>query len=164
MNVHRYPWTALVSDYFRAVVGMALGAMPLFMISGRPVVSGVFAALFVLFAVFGVRTLLKHRTEVAVDDDSIRINLPRPRAVRWADVSAVRLKYFVPRRRKNTGGWFQLVVDGDGGRVSVDSGVSDFKALARRARETAERNGITLDSDSVANFMALDAPLADMGG
>ena len=52
MTRHRYPTGALASDYARAVVGLALAAAPLLLVSLNPYVAGLFALLAALFLIF----------------------------------------------------------------------------------------------------------------
>jgi len=72
MTRHAYPPSALVGDYLRAAAGFlpaiaVLAIEPVGIVGGT--VLGGFAA---LFAVFGIRTALRHCTSIEVNEAALR--------------------------------------------------------------------------------------------
>ena len=168
---YRYPVASLVPDGLRALVGIAVTAVPL---TALPVVSWfgmVLAAGLVLFAVFGVLTALRACTEVRVDDEGIEVKPGRGR-LRWSRVERVRLRYFAVRRERERKrgeggrrGWMQLVLKGDGRvAVRIDSRLDGFDDVLRRAADAAARLGLDLDPITRANFEAAGLPVAEGAG
>lgn len=52
MTRHRYPPSALLGDYARAALGLALTLLPLLLVAMPPVAAAIFALLALLFALF----------------------------------------------------------------------------------------------------------------
>jgi hypothetical protein len=105
-----------------------------------------------------VRTWLRARTVIEVDDIGLRAHGPRTVHLPWEDLSEIDLRYFSTRRDKN-GGWMQLTV-GDGSkslsrRLSIESSLENFSEVALKAGEAAERKDLSLSETTVDNLRAL---------
>ncbi len=163
MTRHRYPVRVLRGDYVRAGVGVALTAGPLAAVGAGPWVSAVLGGLAAIFAYHGWRTWRRQGTLVEVSDTGISTSGRSRVILPWAEVSRVRLRYYSTRRDR-TGGWMQLILDGPGGRLRIESTIDDFDVIARRAAAAAAANGLVLDDASRANFAALRLDPAGDGG
>ena len=159
MSTHRYPLGAVAGDYGRAGIGLLLTAGPLLLADPTPPVAFVLAAFACLFVVYGVRTVLRHNGAIVVTDEGLRSAGLWGGEVRWNDVRKIQLKYYSTRRDR-ANGWMQLVVAGSDRRLTIDSGIDGFGALARRAAQEAERWGIDLNEDTISNLDALAAEMA----
>lgn len=163
---HRYPVASLVPDGLRALVGLAFTGIPLATIPVASWFGTVLAAGVVLFAAFGLTTVLRAMTEVRIDDEGIESRPGRRGRVRWSRLRSVKLRYFAVRReREREGkagarrGWMQLVLKGEDGVVRIDSRLDGFDDVLRRAASAAA--GLGLDPVTRANFEAVGFPPVD---
>ncbi len=177
MSVHAYPPRALWGDDLRALAGLIpclaiLAGVPLAP-PAMAVVSG-FAA---LFAIFGLRTVQRHRTRLALSGTALRVLGPRGTEIPWAALDAMRLSYYAVRRdsaryavhrdgtrRDNTrsdntrsdgAGWMQLVLRAGRAKLSLDSRIEGFPFVVARAAEAAAARRLALAPTTLANLKAL---------
>lgn len=154
MSVHTYPLYSVLGDYIRAVLGVAVSAVPLIFISSRPLITYIFWGLIVVFSGYGLRTLTRHLTRIEATDEGVVANGPIRKAFAWRELSKLRLKYFSTKRDKSNG-WLQLEMTGNGRRIDVDSSISGFNDMVARATDAATVNGIALDEASIANIASI---------
>lgn len=150
----RYPGRALAADYARGACGLALAAGPLWLLapaSGPAWVLGAAAALFLLYF---ARTVVRHLTQIELDETGIRANGPLGAEIRWQDMRSIRLAYYSTRGDRS-GGWMQLEVRGARGSIRADSGIERFSALAAAVAGEARRRGRALDERTRENLSAL---------
>ncbi len=159
---HIYPASAMVGDYLRAAAGLLpTGAV----IVAEPVgtvaatVLGGFAA---IFAVFGLRTVLRHGTSLEMTDAELRAHGAWRRTIAWAELDRMKLAYYSTRRDRKSG-WMQLELGAGGARVRLDSRIAGFDRLVRRAAAVAAARGIALNEATVANLAALGIDLPEPG-
>lgn len=148
-----YPARRLTGDYLRAASGLLLTAGPAALL---PVGSYGFISLVVgaaLFAALAGQTCLRQCTEVRVDEDGIETR-PLGTHIRWHDLSGVKLSYF-STRRDGRGGWMQLSLRSDGGRIRLDSSLDGFETVAALVARRAEENRVALTPASMSNLKAL---------
>lgn len=172
MSVHAYPARALWGDDLRALAGLVpclaiLAGVPLAL--PAMAVVGAFAA---LFAVFGLRTVQRHRTRLALSETALRVLGPRGTEIPWAALDAMKLSYYAVRRdnsryaarrdgsrhdtpRSEGAGWMQLVLRAGRAKLSLDSRVEGFTALVARAAEAAAARHLALTPATLANLRAL---------
>jgi len=163
MSEHRYPADALVGDYVRAGVGMALTGLPLALTPLNVYVAALLGGLTALFGIFGVLTALRQFRRVELREDGIALVGPFPARLAWAALESVSLRYFATRR-DGAKGWMELRLAGDGGRVMLDSRIEGFDRIARHAAEAAERRHLSLNPITTTNFAALGIRLAPGAG
>ena len=84
----RYPIATLYGDYIRSAVGLVLTAVPLLLLDLAHGVALLLAALGLLFAWFGARTVLRHLSRVELSGNAIALRGPIARRVAWADLDA----------------------------------------------------------------------------
>ncbi len=158
MNVYRYPLNRILADYFLGGSGAVMSGALVALAPTSVFVLILFGGLTGLFLLFTIRTAIRQRLRIAADAEGIRLTGGWVRSLRWDEVEAVTLRYFSTRRSRK-GGWMTLTLRGRGRRVSVDSHLDGFEALARRAGEVASLRHLALDPATHSNFAALDMAL-----
>ena len=155
MSIYRYPPQMLYGDYMRAGGGLLLTLLPLLVLQPSWFVG---TALFLVAAVcayFLFRTIERHRTIIAMDEDGIAVRAMRgPKHMAWKNVDEVKLTYYAVRRNK-ADSWMQLTVSAGSDSLKIDSRLEDFVEIVERAAEAARANNITLNRITVANLKAL---------
>lgn len=154
MKRFRYPANALIGDYLRAGVGLAVTAGPvLFLETAVPVtvVLGSFAA---LFAIFGLRTALRQSTVIEMSDDAIATMGKGGRKLEWREVRQLRLDYYSTRRDRE-GGWMQMKISGPAGDIRIDSALDGFSEAVGEAASRAAACGIGVTAATHGNLRAL---------
>jgi hypothetical protein len=159
---HIYPASAMVGDYLRAAaglvpVGVLFATVPVGEVSGT--VLGAFGA---VFAIFGLRTVLRHGTSVETTDTELRAYGARPRTIPWSELDRMKLAYYSTRRDRKSG-WMQLELGGGGARISLDSRIEGFDQLVRRAAAAAAARGVALSEATAVNLEALAIRLPEAG-
>jgi hypothetical protein len=151
----RYPFAALLPDYARGAVGAALSGGAWALAPTAPAAIVIFGGLTGLFLVFTMRNLWRQRTRVIFNDEALAVGGTSVRAVRWRDLSGLRLRYYSTRRNRQ-GGWMVLQLSGAGTRVAVDSTLDGFARIIERAVLAARDNDLALDEITLANLAALE--------
>lgn len=154
MSTYRYPAAALRADYLRAGIGAALTGGLAILAGGEPVAVALLSACALLFLAFGLRTWRRQRLAIALDDEAISTSGSRCVTLPWRELTAVKLRYYATRRDRS-GGWMQLNLAAGGRRLSVESSLDGFAAIAGRAARAAEVNGVILDPATSSNLLAL---------
>lgn len=157
----RYPRQTLWADYVRASAGVLLCGVPLLVIDVNRWLAFFLAAGFVLFALFLVRTALRHRTRYLLGADTLCADGPAGGIVEWRRIERLKLSYFSTKRDRSDG-WMQLSVGSTGGRtVKIDSSLDGFHDIVERAAHAAGENGLTLSEATRANLKAMGITVAD---
>ena len=154
MTQHLYPPSALVGDYVRGGTGFALMVLPLALLELNVVVAVVFACLALMFALHLLRTVQRQVTVVEAGADGIVARGPLGTAIRWDRLAGMRLKYFSTRRDRQQG-WMTLTLRGEGRKLSLESSLTGFDAIAERSAAVARTNGVELDETTLNNLSAL---------
>jgi len=154
ISKHIYPAGAMIGDYLRAAAGIVptaalFATVPIGLVPG--VILGGFGA---VFAIFGVRTVLRHRTRIEMTDTGLYATGLWPRAVGWRELDQFKLAYYSTRRDRRSG-WMQLELGSGRGRVSVDSRIEGFDILVRRAAKAAAECGVQFSEATAANLDSL---------
>ena len=155
---HIYPLSAMMGDYLRAAAGLVPAALLLTTVplgSAAEAVLGTFAA---IFAIFGLRTLLRHGTSLEMTDSELRAGGPWPSTIRWAELDRLKLAYYSTRRDRKVG-WMQLKLGAAGAHLSLDSRLDGFDRVVRRAAAEAAAREVALSDATVANLEALGVRL-----
>ena len=177
MNVYRYPVKSLLGDYVRAGVGLTVGLGVLISVPPSPAIVAVFGGLIALFGVFGLRTVRRHVTEIAVGDAGIRSQGLGTAVLPWHELEMIKLRYYGTRRQRSRGegeGFMQLTLRGGGASLTFESSVEGFEYIAWRAAKAARDNGVSLDPTSAGNLLDIGidadvdqpppAPQGNLGG
>ena len=156
----RYPQQTLVADYLRAAAGVVLCAAPLVLLDVNRWLAALLLAGFGLFALFLLRTTLRHRTRYVLSADSLRAEGPAGTVVEWNRLDRLKLSYFSTKRDRSDG-WMQLGIGSTGGRlVKVDSSLEGFHDIVARAAEAAEATGVALADATRANLRSMGIVVA----
>lgn len=150
MTRHRYPLSAIVGDYARAALGLALTATPLVLTLPLPV-KAVFGALAALFAAFAAATLARQLGTVLLDASGVAVAGPWRRRIAWASLEHVRLRWYAARRDRRSG-YLHLVLKGGGQRIALDSRIEGFETIAAAAARAAAARGLVLDEATEGNL------------
>ena len=155
---YRYPRRALLRDYLGAVIGLTVFGAPALFVKLSSVMFAITGGLGLLFAVFALRTFIRQRSRILVDERGIRVVGPAPQQLAWKDVESVRLRFYSTWRDR-TSGWMQLAVKGKGTAIRVDQAIDGFQQLARTTFAMTMREGITPDAATIQNAEALKLDL-----
>jgi len=159
---HGYPASAMVGDYLRAAAGLVpVGVL----FATTPVGSAaelVLGGLAAIFGIFGLRTVMRHRTSIEMTDTELRTHGATRRTLPWAELDRMKLAYYSTRRDRKSG-WMQLELGAGGARVSLDSRIAGFDQLVQRAAIMAAARGIELSDATVANLEAIGVRLPEPG-
>jgi hypothetical protein len=153
MSEHRYPARSLLEDYARGAAGLVfLGVALVPMHWGLHLVFGLVAALLLSF---GVRTVLRGRSRIVLDEGGIAIVGPIGKRVAWTALDGLKLRYFSTRRDRKRG-WMELTVRGAGAKLAVESQIDGFEEIVRAAAKAAVARGLTVDPSTEGNLAAMD--------
>ena len=158
MNVFRYPARSLLGDYIRSAVGLVVGIGVLVSVPPNPYIVVIFGGLTILFLVFGVRTVKRQLTQIAITDEEIATAGFGTSVLPWQALERLKLRYYGTRRQRSTsegGGFMQLTLKGSGKSMTLDSSIDGFKYIAWRAAKAARENGVSLDPTSAGNLLDL---------
>lgn len=149
-----YPSKAMLGDYLRAAFGLTLTGTPIVLSGPGSATVWVLGPLALLFAIFGARTALRHRTTVELDDINVVVYGLGTQKLAWSDLQDIRLNYYSTKRDRSQG-WMQLVLRGPNAKLRFDSTLDGFPDVARRAYTTARAKGFELTEATISNFAAL---------
>jgi hypothetical protein len=153
MSEHRYPARSLMEDYARGAAGLVfLGVALVPMHWALHLVFGLVAALLLSF---GVRTFLRGRSRIVLDEDGMAIVGPISKRVAWTALDGLKLRYFSTRRDRKRG-WMELTVRGAGAKLAVESQIDGFEEIVRAAAKAAVARGLTVDPSTEGNLAAMD--------
>lgn len=164
MSSHRYPTKVLTGDYIRGGIGFAVCASLPVAAREISVLHYIVIAGALLFGGFLFRTWQRQMTSYELSEEGIWANGPLGKAIRWSEISEIKLKYFSTRRDRKEG-WFQLTVMGPPGKVSVDSDLDAFDGFLRACAPIFKANRLELSESTAENFAAAGFPVrADAAG
>ena len=151
MSHHRYPRSSLLADYARAAIGIVVVGIPLVLAGLSGIAAVLVIALWGLFVAYGIRTVVRHLTTVDVSEIGIRTLGPLPRAIPWADLRDVQLRYYSTRRDRRDG-WMQLKVAGEGRSIGIDSSLEGFDGVLEQVAAEARRQHLELNEATAENL------------
>jgi hypothetical protein len=152
---HSYPASAMIGDYLRSAAGLVPAGAIFATTAVAPVPATLLGGFAIVFGIFGVRTALRHNTNIEMTDAEIRAcGLVFERRIAWAELDRLRLAYFSTRRDRKSG-WMQLELAGGGARLSLDSRIAGFGEVVRRAADAAADNHLQVSEATAANLEAL---------
>ena len=152
---HRYPPRAVLLDYLYSGLGLLFTLGPLGLAASGGPAAWVLGALAALFAVYGVRTLLRHRMWLGVSEDGITVHGLVRRHLPWEALTRCTLGYYSTRRKRDRG-WMQLTLKAGHRSLRIDSQIEGFNTIVRRAAHAATARGIALDHTTRENLRALE--------
>ena len=156
MSEHRYPARSLMEDYARGAAGLAFLAVAL--VPMHWVLHLIFGLVALLLLSFGVRTLLRAKSRVVLDEAGIAVIGPISKRVAWNSLEALKLRYFSTRRDRKRG-WMDLTLRGADAKLAIESQIEGFEEIVRAAAKAAAARGLSVDPSTEGNLVALDMPV-----
>jgi hypothetical protein len=154
MSRHAYPTPAMLGDYARAAAGLlpvlAIVAIRPVGVVGATVLGG-FAA---LFAVFGIRTALRHGSRFELTEGVLRASGLLRTSISLAELDRMKLAYY-STRRDGGAGWMQLELRSGSSILRLDSRVEGFTRVVETSVRAAKARGLSLSAATLANLRAL---------
>jgi hypothetical protein len=164
MSSHRYPQKTLTGDYIRGGIGVVVTGALLVATQNFTSFHYILVAGLILFGGFAFRTWLRYRTSYEISEEGLWANGPLGKAVRWPEITDIRLRYFSTRRDRREG-WFQLTVRGGSVKFSIDSDLEGFDEFLRACVPVIRANRLELSEPTTENFDAAGFPVrADAAG
>ncbi len=154
MTHYAYPTSAMLGDYLRAAAGLVPTTAILAIAPVGAVAASVLGGFAALFAVFGIRTALRHGTRIVVTEEALRASGWFRASIVWGELEKMKLAYYSTRRDRRDG-WMQLELRSGWSILRLDSRIEGFSELVDRSAKAAERRGIPLNAATLANLQAL---------
>ena len=151
---HRYPARTVLLDYLYSGLGLLFTLGPLAGTAPSGPAAWVLGGLAALFAVYGARTALRHRTCLRVSEEGLVADGLLRRHLPWDRLTRCTLGYYSTRRNRE-GGWMQLTLKTQRRSLRIDSQIEGFDRIVRRAIHAAAACGIALDHTTQENLRAL---------
>jgi hypothetical protein len=158
MSSHAYPTSALVGDYARSAAGLVPSALILALAPPGTIAAIVLGAFAALFAAFGIRTALRHKTRLELSEQGLTAAGPLGVLIPWAELDRLKLAYY-STRRDSRDGWMQLELRSGWRRLRIDSRIDGFRDVVGCAARAAVARGLPLGDATRANLAALDIAL-----
>jgi hypothetical protein len=158
MTQHVYPTSALLGDYARAAAGVVPTTAILATASVGMITASVLCAFAVLFAVFGIKSALRHGTKVEATEATLRCSGLLPVSISWNQLDRMKLAYYSTRRDRGDG-WMQLELRSGSSSLCIDSRIGGFTDLVEASARAAELRGLSLSSATSVNVQALGIKL-----
>lgn len=158
MILLRYPPRALFGDYLRSGAGLLVGLGVLAVVPPNTVIVFVFGGLALLFAVFGLRTLHRHKLKVALTENEIACRGLATKVLPWSELEVMKLRYFGARRGKRSvfgSGFMELKLKGAGTAITFESSLEGFAEVAGQAARVCRQRGLDIDPASASNLIEL---------
>jgi hypothetical protein len=154
MTSHCYPTSAMLGDYLRAAAGFVPATAILAAVPVDPAAGAVLGGFAALFALFGIRTMLRHGTRFEMSDSALRATGLLKASIVWEKLDRMRLSYYSTRRDRHNG-WMQLELRSGWSSIHLDSRIEGFGQLLEKSARAAERRGLPLDVATLANLAVL---------
>lgn len=164
MSEHRYEPGALRGDALRAAAGLAVTGGPLFLVEAGGTASWLLGAGAAFFFAFAVRTWTRRAVVVELAEDGLRATglaggglFPWRRdcvSLPWQEMCMLRLRFFSTKRTHESG-WMELTLKAPGRTLRLDSTLTGFREIARRAARAAVSLGLDMAPATVGNLEAM---------
>jgi hypothetical protein len=162
MTSYAYPTSAMLSDYLRAAAGLVPTVAILAITPFGIVAASLLGGLAALFAVFGIRTALRHGTRIVVTEEALQASGWLRASIVWGELEKMKLVYYSTRRDRRDG-WMQLELRSGWSTLRLDSRIEGFSELVERSARAAETRGLPLNTATLANLQALGIRLRQVG-
>jgi hypothetical protein len=154
MTLYAYPASAMYGDYLCAAAGFVPPTTILATAQVGPVAAVVLSGFAALFAVFGLRTILRHGTRFEMTESGLQASGLHRALISWGQLDRMALAYYSTRRDRRDG-WMQLDLRAGGTRVRLDSRMDGFAEVAEKSARVARARGLSLNAATFANLTAL---------
>jgi hypothetical protein len=153
----------MYGDYLRAAAGFVPTAAILTTMPVGVVAATVLSGFGAIFAVFGVRTLVRHGTRFDLTESALRASGLRRTSIAWAELDRMTLAYYSTRRDRRDG-WMQLELRSGRKKVRLDSRIEGFAELVGKSASAAKSRGLTLNAATLSNLATLGVSLHSQPG
>ena len=154
MTEHRHTIHTIGSDYIRAGLGLAVTGFPILFLPTTGPVYWTLIFLVFLFVVYTGNVIIRHASVIELRNTGILVSGPLSRSMRWQDLEEMRLGYF-STRRDGSQGWLQLVLKGSGVKIRIESTLTGFTDIVKRASKAASDQGLNLSPTTAGNLKLL---------
>ena len=158
MTQHVYPTSALLGDYARAAAGFFPTVAILTTASVGAIAGTVLGGFAALFAVYGIRTALRHGTRIEATETALSTSGLRRISIPWSELDRLKLAYYSTRRDRRDG-WLQLELRAGSSTLRLDSRIKGFTDLVRASARVAESRGLAISPATATNLQALGVRL-----
>lgn len=150
---YAYPIGQVLRELAGAVIGVTFFGAPLLFVKQSSVIFLALTLVIALFAVYGFRAILRQQQAFRLTDAGLERTGINPRRIDWNTLNRVQVRYYSTRRDR-TAGWLQMIVNGGGKSVRVDSALIDFDVFASEVIARAVQNDASLDGTTIQNCLA----------
>jgi hypothetical protein len=154
MSRHAYPTSAMLGDYLRAAVGFFPTAAILATVPLGPVATTVLAGFAALFAVFGIRTAIRHGTCIEMTEAAVQASGLLRASIALEGLDRMKIAYY-STRRDGRDGWMQLELRSGRSTLRLDSRIDGFAELVEKSARAAETRDLPLSTATLTNLKAL---------
>ena len=159
---HGYPSGKIWGDYLRAVIGLSLCLSPYLLGTEVTSIVLIFLCGALLFFLYGLKTISRHLLGVKLNDNELTIKVINKNTFMWDRLTDLSLSYF--STRPNVGdGWMQLRLRLGKKTLRIESSVTGFDIIVRRAIAAASSNRIKLSDTTIQNIEALAIEIDGIG-
>ncbi|WP_420725208.1 hypothetical protein [Hwanghaeella sp. LZ110] len=157
-----YLKTPLLWDLLRGFLGLAVTLLPLILLDRiLSAIIVILAAIAGLFVIFIVRTALRHKTEIQLSQDEIRVATPiGSKEIAWLELTGVTLSYFSTSRSGSGNGVMTLKLSDGTTVIRIDSNLNSFDTVVKQVARVCSKVPVAVSPTTVHNFDALGAPIA----
>ena len=131
----------MYGDYLRAIVGFVPTATILAIMPVGLVAATVLGGFATLYAIFAVRTILRHGTRFEMTELALRTSGLRRTSISWGELDRLTLAYYSTRRGQRDG-WMQLELRSGWTKVRLDSRIEGFSYLVNESARAAKSRGL----------------------
>ena len=154
MRTFTYPAREFNRDMLRSALGMLFTAVPLLLFGPSSVIVYILVGLFLMFAIYCVRAIVRKKMQISVSTDGIQVTGLKGKFIDWEALEALKLSYY-STRRDGEKGWMQLKLKGRGTRLTLESTISDFDDLVQLCVLKAQEKGMKFDASTARNLQSL---------
>jgi hypothetical protein len=158
MSYYAYPTSAMLGDYLRSAAGFIPATAILVALPLGNITTTILGSFAVLFAGFGIRTIIRHGTRFKITESALRTSGLRRASIVWGELDRMKLAYYSTRRDRRDG-WMQLELRSGRSSVRLDSRITGFTELVETSARAAEARGLVLSPATLANLAALGVRL-----
>lgn len=152
-RIYRYPIRQFLTEAGGAVTGVTFFGAPLLFVKPSSVIFLALTLVIALFVVYGIRAMIRQKQAFRLTDAGLVRTGLNPCEISWNTLKRVRVRYYSTRRDR-TSGWLQMIVDGEGKTVRVDSALIDFDVFTSEVVGKAAEIGAELDGTTIQNCLA----------
>lgn len=156
MTSHNYPSASILVDYAKAMSGLAISLLSLFLFGVSGILNIFLFCIAIIFLLFAIKTFIRNGTTVYLSEEEILVTsiLLRKKLLKLHETKGLKLNYYSTRRDRERG-WMQLSIYDKKQKISIDSSISNFESIAKKIANMAKKNEITLSNRTINNFRAL---------